>query len=149
VFTSVASFGIVMLLSRIGFECERLDDFRGLNQRSSWWALMMLLVMFSLAGIPPTIGFYAKFLVFEAAINEGFVWLAVIGVLASLYGAFYYLRIVKLMYFDEPVEVAPLVARGDTRLLLSANGLALLVLGILPQQLIGLCAIALTQSNFP
>ncbi|HSV20874.1 MAG TPA: NADH-quinone oxidoreductase subunit NuoN [Casimicrobiaceae bacterium] len=149
VLTTLASFGVVLLLSRAGFEADRIDDFKGLNQRSPWWAFIMLITMFSLAGIPPTIGFYAKFLVFEAAINEGFVWLAVIGVLASLYGAFYYLRIVKLMYFDEPVETAPLVARGDARVLLSANGLALLALGILPQQLIGLCAIALTQSNFP
>ena len=149
VITTLASFGIVLLLSRAGFESDRLEDFKGLNQRSPWWAFIMLLTMFSLAGIPPTIGFYAKFLVFEAAINEGFVWLAVVGVLASLYGAFYYLRIVKLMYFDDPIEQGPVVARGDMRLILSANGLAVLVLGILPQQLIGLCAIALTQSNFP
>jgi NADH-quinone oxidoreductase subunit N len=149
VLTTLASFGVVVLLSRAGFESDRIDDFKGLNQRSPWWAFIMLLTMFSLAGIPPTVGFYAKFLVFEAAINEGFVWLAVVGVLASLYGAFYYLRIVKLMYFDDPVDSAPVVARGDTQVLLSANGLALLVLGILPQQLIGLCAIALTQSNFP
>jgi NADH-quinone oxidoreductase subunit N len=149
VLTTLASFGVVLLLTRAGFEGDKLDDFKGLNQRSPWWAFIMLLTMFSLAGIPPTIGFYAKFLVFEAAINEGFVWLAVIGVLASLYGAFYYLRIVKLMYFDDPVDTAPVVARGDTQLLLSVNGLSLLILGILPQQLIGLCAIALTQSNFP
>jgi NADH-quinone oxidoreductase subunit N len=122
---------------------------KGLNARSPWWAFMMLLAMFSLAGLPPTVGFYAKLLVLQAAVKAGFLWLAVVGVVAALIGAFYYLRIVKLMYFDEPLEVAPLVARGDTRLLLSANGLALLVLGILPQQLIGLCAIALTQSNFP
>ena len=149
VLTTLASFGVVLLLSRAGFESDRLEDFKGLNQRSPWWAFIMLLTMFSLAGIPPTVGFYAKFMVFEAAVNEGFVWLAVIGVLASLYGAFYYLRIVKLMYFDDPVETAPVVARGDAQLLLSVNGLALLVLGILPQQLIGLCAIALTQSHFP
>jgi NADH-quinone oxidoreductase subunit N len=149
VITTLASFGIVLLLSRAGFESDRLEDFKGLNQRSPWWAFIMLLTMFSLAGIPPTIGFYAKFLVFEAAINEGFVWLAVVGVMASLYGAFYYLRIVKLMYFDDPVETAPVIARGDMRVILSLNGLAVLVLGILPQQLIGLCAIALTQSNFP
>jgi NADH-quinone oxidoreductase subunit N len=149
VLTVVVAFGVVLLLSRAGFEGDRIDDLKGLNQRSPWWAFMMLLAMFSLAGIPPTVGFYAKFMVFEAAVNEGFVWLAVVGVLASLYGAFYYLRIVKLMYFDDPVETVPVVARGDTRVLLSVNGLALLVLGILPQQLIGLCAIALTQSNFP
>jgi NADH-quinone oxidoreductase subunit N len=149
VLTVIASFGVVMLLSRAGFESDRLEDLKGLNQRSPWWAFVMLLSMFSLAGIPPTIGFYAKFMVFEAAVNEGFVWLAVLGVMASLYGAFYYLRIVKLMYFDDPVETAPIVARGDNALLLSVNGLALLVLGILPQQLMGLCAIALAQSNFP
>jgi NADH-quinone oxidoreductase subunit N len=149
VLTIMAAFGVVMLLSRAGFESDRIDDLKGLNQRSPWWAFIMLLTMFSLAGIPPTLGFYAKFMVFEAAINEGLVWLAVVGVLAALYGAFYYLRIVKLMYFDDPVETAPVATRGDTSVLLSANGLSLLVLGILPQQLIGLCAIALTQSNYP
>ena len=102
--TSLASFGIVLLLSRQGFESDQLDDFKGLNQRSPWWAFIMLLVMFSLAGLPPTIGFYAKFMVIEAAVNDGFVWLAVIAVITSLIGAFYYLRIVKLMYFDDPVE---------------------------------------------
>ena len=147
--TSLVAFGMIMLLSREGFESDRLDDFRGLNRRSPWWAFVMLLAMFSLAGLPPTLGFYAKFMVIEAAINEGFVWLAVVAVVTSLIGAFYYLRVVKLMYFDEPVESAPIVVRGDTWVALSANGLLLLVLGILPQQLIGLCAIALTQSNFP
>jgi NADH-quinone oxidoreductase subunit N len=109
----------------------------------------MLLLMFSLAGLPQTLGFYAKFVVIEAAINDGFVWLAVIAVVMSLIGAFYYLRVVKLMYFDDPLESTPIVVRGDTAVTLSVNGLLLLVLGILPQQLIGLCAIALTQSNFP
>jgi len=147
--TSLASFGMIMLLSREGFESDRLDDFKGLNQRSPWWAFIMLLVMFSLAGLPPTLGFYAKFMVIESAINEGFVWLAVIAVVTSLIGAFYYLRVVKLMYFDEPFETAPIAVRTDTTVALSVNGLLLLVLGVLPQQLIGLCAIALTQSNFP
>jgi len=149
VLTSLASWGVVLLLSRQGFEADRLDDFKGLNQRSPWWAFIMLLVMFSLAGLPPTIGFYGKFMVIEAAINEGFVWLAVLAVVISLVGAFYYLRVVKLMYFDDPVETVPIAVRGDTWIALSANGILLLVLGILPQQLIGLCAIALTQSNFP
>jgi NADH-quinone oxidoreductase subunit N len=149
VLTSLASFGMIMLLSRQGFEADRLDDFKGLNQRSPWWAFIMLLVMFSLAGLPPTLGFYSKFVVIEAAINDGFVWLAVIAVVTSLIGAFYYLRVVKLMYFDDAVDTTPIVARADTSVALSANGLLLLVLGILPQQLIGLCAIALTQSNFP
>lgn len=148
VLTSVASFGVIMLLSRAGFESDRIDDFKGLNQRSPWWAFIMLLVMFSLAGVPPTIGFYAKLSVIEAAINQGFVWLAVVAVMASLVGAYYYLRIIKVMYFDEPVESAPIESRADGRVLLSANGLALLVLGIFPQPLMGLCAIALTQSHF-
>ena len=149
VLTSLASFGMILLLSRKGFESDRLEDLKGLNARSPWWAFVMLLVMFSLAGLPPTIGFYAKFMVIEAAVNDGFVWLAVIAVLTSLIGAVSYLRIVKLMYFDDPVETLPIVVRGDTWVALSANGLLLLILGILPQQLIGLCAIALTQSNFP
>jgi NADH-quinone oxidoreductase subunit N len=148
VLTSLASFGMVLLLSRKGFESDRIDDLKGLNQRSPWWAFMMLLAMFSLAGMPPTIGFYAKLLVLQAAVNAGFVWLAVVAVLAALIGAFYYLRIVKLMYFDEPDERGPILARGDTQVLLSANGLALLVFGILPQPLMGLCAIALRQSQY-
>jgi NADH-quinone oxidoreductase subunit N len=148
VLTSLASFGIVLLLSRAGFEADQLDDFRGLNRRSPWWALMMLLVMFSLAGIPPTIGFYGKFAVIMAAVGAGFTWLAVIAVLASLVGAFYYLRIVKLMYFDEPTDTSPIVARGDNRALLSANGIALLFFGMFPQQLMGWCVVALAQSGF-
>ncbi len=146
--SSLASFGMVMLLSREGFEADRIDDFRGLNQRSPWWAFVMLLVMFSLAGIPPTLGFYAKFAVIEAAVGAGFIWLAVVAVLASLVGAFYYLRIVKVMYFDDAVDTAPVVARGDNRALLSANGIALLLLGVLPQPLMELCVVALAQSGF-
>jgi len=148
VLTTLASFGIVMLLSRAGFEADQLDDFKGLNRRSPWWALMMLLVMFSLAGIPPTIGFYGKFAVIMAAVGAGFTWLAVIAVPASLVGAFYYLRVVKLMYFDEPTDTSPIVARGDNRALLSANGLALLFFGMFPQQLMGWCVVALAQSGF-
>jgi len=146
VLTTLAGFGIVLLLTRAGFEADRLDDFKGLNQRSPWYAFLMLLVMFSLAGVPPTVGFYAKFTVFEAAIDVGLVWFVVVGVLSSLVGAFYYLRVVKLMYFDEPADSAPIEARGDTRMLLSLNGIALLVLGIFPQQLLGVCVLALTYS---
>jgi len=108
----------------------------------------MLLVMFSLAGLPPTVGFYAKFTVIQAAVNAGFTWLAVVAVVTSLIGAFYYLRVVKLMYFDDPDDRSPLDTRADTRVLLSTNGILLLLLGILPQPLMGLCAIALTQSRF-
>jgi NADH-quinone oxidoreductase subunit N len=147
VLTSLASFGMIMLLSREGFEADRLEDFRGLNQRSPWWAFVMLLVMFSLAGVPPTVGFYAKFAVIQAAVDAGFVWLAVIAVMASLVGAFYYLRVVKLMYFDGATDTAPIAARADSRALLSANGLALLVFGVLPQPLLGLCVVALAHSG--
>ncbi|MGH8798939.1 MAG: NADH-quinone oxidoreductase subunit NuoN [Casimicrobiaceae bacterium] len=146
VMTTLVSFGMVMLLSRAGFEADRLDDFKGLNQRSPWYAFLMLLTMFSLAGIPPTVGFYAKFAVIEAAVDVGLVWLAVVAVLASLVGAFYYLRIVKLMYFDDPLDDAPIESRADTRTLLSINGLALLLLGIFPQWLLGMCVVALTRS---
>lgn len=148
VLTSLASFGMILLLSRKGFEADQLSDLRGLNARSPWWAFVMLLVMFSLAGMPPTIGFYAKLLVLEAAMKAGYVWLAVVGVVAALIGAFYYLRIVKLMYFDEPAETAPIEARGDMRVLLSANGLLLLLFGIYPQAIMGLCALALFQSQY-
>jgi NADH-quinone oxidoreductase subunit N len=148
VLTSLASWGIVLLLSRKGFESDRIDDLKGLNARSPWWAFVMLLVMFSLAGIPPTVGFYAKLLVLQAVIKAGFVWLAVVGVVAALIGAYYYLRIVKTMYFDEPADRTPIESRGDTRVLLSANGLALLFFGILPQPLMGLCAVALVQSQY-
>lgn len=147
VLTSLTSFGMILLLSRAGFEADRLEDFRGLNQRSPWWAFMMLLAMFSLAGIPPTIGFYAKLTVIQAAVDAGFIWLAVVAVMTSLVGAFYYLRIVKLMYFDDAVDNAPIDARADNRAVLSANGLALLVFGILPQPLLGMCVVALAHSG--
>lgn len=146
VLTTLVSFGIILLLSREGFEADQLDDFKGLNQRSPWYAFLMLLAMFSLAGVPPTVGFYAKFSVIVAVVDIGFVWLAVVAVLASIIGAFYYLRVVKLMYFDDPVDTLPIQARGDTRLLLSLNGLALLLLGVFPQQLMAWCAQALTHS---
>jgi len=106
-------------------------------------------MMFSLAGIPPTAGFYAKFAVLEAAMNTGLTWLVVLAVLSSLLGAFYYLRIVKLMYFDAPVEQAPLVAYPGARILLVANGFALLILGLMPGPLLSLCTRALQQTLFP
>jgi NADH-quinone oxidoreductase subunit N len=148
VMTSLVSFGMILLLSRAGFEADRIDDLKGLNQRSPWWAFVMLLAMFSLAGMPPTIGFYGKLLVLQSAVKVGYVWLAVVGVLAALVGAFYYLRIVKLMYFDDPIDRSPIEARADTRWLLSGNGLALLLFGILPQLPMGLCFVALVQSRY-
>jgi len=147
VLTSLASFGMIMLLSREGFEADQLADFKGLNQRSPWWAFMMLLVMFSLAGVPPTLGFYAKFVVIQAAVDAGFIWLAVVAVMTSLVGAFYYLRVVKLMYFDDATDTAPIDARADNRWVLSVNGLALLGFGIFPQHLLGICVVALANSG--
>lgn len=146
VLMSLGGFGMVMLLSRKGFEAETLDDFKGLNQRSPWYAFMMLLLMFSMAGIPPTVGFYAKLSVLQAALQAGFIWLVVAAVLFSVIGAFYYLRIIKLMYFDAPQDETPIRPEGDMAMLMSTNGLAVLALGILPQPLMALCAYAIQRS---
>lgn len=143
---SLGAFGMILLLSRAGFEADRLDDFKGLNRRSPWLAFMMLLLMFSLAGIPPTVGFYAKLAVLQAVIGIDYVWLAVVAVMFALIGAFYYLRVVKLMYFDEPHDTAPITVSADTRLVMSANGLAILALGILPQPLMAVCVYAIQAS---
>jgi NADH-quinone oxidoreductase subunit N len=139
---SLGAFGTLIFFSRAGFDCENLEDMRGLSKRSPWFAFMMMILMFSLAGLPPTAGFYAKLAVLSAAVSAGYVWLAVAAVLLSLVGAFYYLRVIKLMYFDEPRDASPAEGQRDMRVLLSANGLALLVLGILPQYLMNLCMIA-------
>jgi NADH-quinone oxidoreductase subunit N len=143
VIVTLGTFGIIMLLSREEFEVEKLDDFKGLNRRNPWYAFITLLFMFSLAGIPPTVGFYAKLSVLQAVISVGYVWLAVAAVIFSLIGAFYYLRIVKLMYFDEPESNVPISPHGDVNLLISANGLAVLVFGIFPQTLMTLCVYAI------
>jgi NADH-quinone oxidoreductase subunit N len=134
------AFGMIILLSRRGFESDRLEDFRGLNARSPWFAAMMLILMFSMAGVPPFLGFYAKVAVFSAVIGAGYAWLAALGIAFSVVGAFYYLRIVKLMYFDDPVETEPLQAALDVRATLSLNALAVLALGIFPSGLLALCA---------
>jgi NADH-quinone oxidoreductase subunit N len=139
VLMSLGAFGMVVLLSRAGFEAERLEDFKGLNTRSPWLAFVMLLLMFSLAGVPPTVGFYAKLAVLQAVLVTGQVWLAVVAVLFALVGAFYYIRVVKLMYFDEPADTGAVSTRLDASILLSINGLAMLALGILPQPLMQIC----------
>lgn len=149
VLTVTGAFGVILLLSRAGFEAESLDDFKGLNQRNPWIAFVMMLVMLSLAGIPPLVGFYAKLSVLQAVLAVGHVWLAIAAVLFSLVGAFFYLRVVKLMYFDEPADPSPIVTPTDMRLILGANGLAVLALGILPGGLMTACAraIALTLAS--
>ncbi|MDP2110076.1 MAG: NADH-quinone oxidoreductase subunit NuoN [Thiobacillus sp.] len=143
---SLGGFGMILLLSRAGFEADKLEDFKGLNRRSPWLAFLMLLLMFSMAGVPPTVGFYAKLSVLQAVVGIGYVWLAVAAVLFSLIGAFYYLRIVKLMYFDTPHDTSPIAASPDTRIIMSANGLAVLALGILPQPLMAVCVYAIGAS---
>jgi NADH-quinone oxidoreductase subunit N len=125
---SLAGFGMVVLLSREGFEAERLEDFRGLNQRSPWHAFLMLLVMFSMAGVPPLAGFYAKFLVIQSVVQAGMVWLAVAAVLFAVIGAYYYLRVIKLMYFDDARDQTPIAAPGDMRALIGLNAVALLAI---------------------
>ena len=122
VISALGAFGVIMLLARAGFEAEELHDFKGLNKRHPMVALLMLLLMFSLAGIPPLVGFYAKLSVLQAVVQAGFVWLAVLAVLFSLVGAFYYLRVIKLMYFDAPEDEAPIEASFDMRVALNVNG---------------------------
>jgi NADH-quinone oxidoreductase subunit N len=149
VLTTLSSFGIILLLARDGFEAEEIADLKGLNKRSPWYAGVMAITMFSLAGIPPTVGFYAKLAVIQALVSTDvslYIWLAVIAVLLSLVGAFYYLRVVKVMYFDEPADPAPITSSGDARAVLSLNGLAVLVFGILPGGLMALCAQAIAQA---
>jgi NADH-quinone oxidoreductase subunit N len=139
---AAGSFGILALISRKGFDAENLDDLKGLNERDSWYAAMMALLMFSMAGVPPTVGFMAKLLVLEAVVRIDLVWLAVVAVFFSIIGAFYYLRVVKVMYFDKPLTDAPLVISGGARVAMSVNGLAMLVLGLFPASLLGLCQAA-------
>ena len=143
---SLAGFGMILLLSRKGFEAEELVDLKGLNQRSPWFAFLMLITMFSMAGVPPTLGFYAKFAVLQAALQAGFLWLVVFAVLMAVIGAFYYLRIVKLMYFDEPADHSPIINPPEMNMLLSVNALGLLFLGIMPQRLMDICAYAIAHS---
>ncbi|MDM0046416.1 NADH-quinone oxidoreductase subunit NuoN [Variovorax dokdonensis] len=149
VLTTLASFGIILLLAREGFESEEITDLAGLNQRSPLYAAVMAIAMFSLAGIPPMVGFYAKLAVLQALIGTGqglYIGLAVFAVLASLIGAFYYIRVVKVMYFDEPVTATTVSAPGDVRAVLSLNGALILVLGIVPGGLMTLCAKAIVAT---
>lgn len=146
VLTTLGTLGVILLLARKGFECQQIDDLRGLSQRSPWMALVMLILMFSLTGIPPTVGFLAKLAVLQAAVAAGHVWLAVLAVMASLVGAFYYLRVVKVMYFDKPEQVADNVAGMDARALLAVNGGLVLLLGIVPAPLMNACIEAVRQA---
>lgn len=137
---ALGAFGMVVMLSRNGIEAEHLDDYKGLNQRSPWLAFLMLLIMFSMAGVPPTAGFYAKLAVLQSVVRVDLVWLAVYAVVMSVVGAFYYLRVVKLMYFDAPEGEIAIVRQWDTDIVVSINGLLMLALGLFPGGLMALCA---------
>ena len=148
VLTTLATFGVILLLAREGFESEEISDFAGLNQRSPLYAGVMAVCMFSLAGIPPMVGFFAKLSVLQALISSGstvYIVVAVFAVLMSLIGAFYYLRVVKVMYFDEPITASSVVAPVEVRAVLVANAALILVLGVLPGGLMTLCLNAITK----
>ncbi len=140
---AAGAFGIVILMSHRGFEADELTDLKGLNDRSPWLAAMMLLVMVSMIGIPPFVGFFAKLNVLAVLVGSDEILLAVIAVLFSVIGAFYYLRVIRLMYFDAPDERTPLQAGFDIRLLVSVNGLAMLLLGLFANPLLEICAVAI------
>jgi NADH-quinone oxidoreductase subunit N len=139
---AVGAFGILTILSREGFDAENLDDLKGLNDRDPWYAALMAILMFSMAGVPPTVGFMAKLLVLEAVVRVDLVWLAVVAVIFSIIGAFYYLRVVKLIYFDKATTDAAILSSGGVRVTMTINGLAILLLGLFPAALLGLCQAA-------
>ena len=130
---------MIIVLSRRGYDAENLTDFKGLNARSPWFALMMMFLMFSMAGVPPFVGFFAKLNVISAVVDSGFTGLAVLMVLASVVGAYYYLRVIWYMYFEEAEDKAVLQASTETRVVLSLNSVAVLALGIVPGWLLAIC----------
>ena len=140
--TAAGGFGVITMLCRKGFDAENLHDLKGLNERSPWLAFMMMLILFSMAGVPPTVGFFAKLFVLDAVVSVDMVWLALVAVFFSIIGAFYYIRAVKMMYFDKPIESAPLGASLDAQVMMSINGLAMLGFGLFPAALLGVCRTA-------
>ncbi len=142
VLMAVGAFGVIIILSQSGFEAENIEDFKGLNDRSPWLAFIMLLLMMSMAGIPFLVGFYAKLAVLQAVVSAGLVWLAILAVVFSVIGAFYYLRVVKVIYFDRPEGSVAVEAQLDTQIAISINGLLVLALGLYPTALMSLCATA-------
>ncbi len=149
VLTTLGTFGMIMFLSRQGFESEQIDDLAGLGKRSPWAAGVMSVFMFSLAGIPPMVGFYAKLAILQALVStsvNAYLWLAIFAVLLSLVGAFYYLRVVKVMYFDEPHQTEPIVRSSGVSALLALNGAAVLVFGLLPGGLMAACRDAIVKA---
>jgi NADH-quinone oxidoreductase subunit N len=139
VLTTLGSFGLIMMLARAGFEAEEVSDFKGLAKRSPWYAIVMTVLMFSLAGVPPMMGFMAKWAVLQAVVATGQIWLAIVAVMFSLIGAFYYLRVVKVMWFDDVADASPIAAPIDMRVVLSLNGILIVVLGVVPGSLLAGC----------
>ena len=135
----LGAFGMVVLMSRAGFEANNIEDFAGLNQRSPWLAFMMLILMFSLAGVPPLVGFIAKLSILNALVDVHLTWIAVVALIFSIIGAYYYIRVVKVMYFDQPLEAELITCPQDTKVAITVNGLVILLLGILPGTLFTLC----------
>ena len=142
----LVGFGVLMLLSNEAFECEEISDLAGLNQRHAWYAFLMLLAMFSMAGIPPLMGFYAKFAVIKALLSQGFVWISLFAVVMSLIGAFYYLRVVKVMYFDKATHEQGIGSNTVAKVVLSVNALLLLLWGVMPQSVMEWCLRALENT---
>lgn len=145
VLVAAGAFAIITIMSRDGIEFDKLNDYRGLNARNPWLAFMMLLLLFSMAGVPPTVGFFAKLGLLEALVQANFVWLAVLALIFALIGAYYYLRVVMLMYFEEPTESnmhQPIIISSDMLIAVSINGVAALLLGLLPSFFIDLCRIS-------
>lgn len=145
VLMAAGAFAVIAMMSHGEIEFDKLDDYRGLNARNPWLAFMMLLLLFSMAGVPPTVGFIAKLGLIEALVQANFVWLAVLALIFALVGAYYYLRVVMLMYFEEPVDTdsAPIILSTDLQIAISINGAAALLLGLLPSFFIDLCRISL------
>ena len=137
--TTTAAFGLIVLLSRQGIEIEAIDDLKGLNKRNPWLAFMMMIVMLSMAGIPPTVGFFTKLMVLKAVIDVHMIWVGVLGLIFAVLGAFYYLRIIKVMYFDDVVDTASIKLTTTTNLVFSLNCLSLLYFGIFPSALLNAC----------
>ncbi len=149
VLTTLATFGVILILARDGFESDEITDLAGLNQRSPAYAAIMAICMFSLAGVPPMVGFYAKLSVLQSLVSSGQtpqIALAIFAVMMSLIGAFYYLRVVKVMYFDEPITATTVSAGADVRTVLAINGALVLLLGLFPSGLMALCADAIVKT---
>ena len=145
--TAAVAFGVLLVLNRKGFEAENISDLSGLNDGNPWYAALLAIAMFSMAGVPPTVGFYAKLTVLQSAVQVDMVWLAVLAVLFTVIGLFYYLRVIKVMYFDKPLEGQTTTIREalDVKLLLGANSLSLILLGMFPSALMAWCILAFNQ----